>query len=202
MPGLFIVFEGPDGAGTTKHAALLTQKLESAGMDVVSTAEPTMGTHGKRIREMLKSGGATNEHLQELFAADRREHIAQIILPNLKEGKVVIADRYVPSTLVYGEAQGIPLEKLQTLNKNFIRPDLLFLLLPPFEVSWSRVAKRKARDSFEQEQFQRKVYEGYLRYSSMHPEAIVIDTSGTKEESAERIWGKAREYLQNRSSDS
>ena len=115
--------------------------------------------------------------------------------PGFEEGKIIISDRYIPSTLVYGAAQGLARESLESMNKNFIQPDLLFILLPPFEVAWERVERRDVRDSFEQVTFQRKVHEGYRRYVKHHPEAIVIDTSGTKEESAERIWGVVKKSL-------
>jgi dTMP kinase len=197
MSALFIVFEGPDGAGTTRHTALLAKKLREEGKEVIITAEPTQGTHGQRIREMLHSGNAGSEELQKLFIADRAEHLEKLVQPSLLLGNIVISDRFVPSTLVYGEAQGIPLRLLQNMNKNFIQPDLLFVLLPPFEVAWERVERRDVRDSFEQVAFQRKVHEGYRRYAKEHPEAIVIDTSGTKEESAERIWETVEKKLKN-----
>ena len=213
MPPLFIVFEGPDGAGTTTHALLLAERLQRdgstkltmKGREVVLTKEPTDGHHGKRIRnalhgstapalsaiEGLTTGGKENlspKEMQELFAADRREHVATVIVPALKAGKIVICDRYVPSTIVYGEVQGLPLAWLKNLNKDFIQPDLLFLLLPPAHVAWERVRVREHQDVFEREQFQRKVHEGYARYAREHPEAIVIDTSKLKEECGEEVW--------------
>src|SRR3989344_5388360 len=191
--GLFIVFEGPDGAGTTTHAKLLAERLRKEGKEVVLTAEPTEGKFGKEIREALTLKGAprgapTPKEIQQLFCSDRAEHVMKVIQPALHAGKIVISDRYIPSTLVYGEAQDLPLEWLQSLNKNFIQQDVIFLLLPPFEVCWSRVAKRAERDLFEQEKFQRKVYEGYRKFAEEYPEVMVIDTAKSKEESADLIF--------------
>lgn len=196
MKSLFIVLEGPDGAGTTTHAKLLAERLESEGHEVVLTMEPTEGEYGKKVREALCGGGVaryapTPEEIQQLFCADRAEHVTQVIQPALRAGKIVICDRYIPSTLIYGEASGVSRALLEEWNVGFPAPDLLFLLLPPFEAAWKRVEKRDERDAFEQEVFQRKVYEGYMRYASEHPKVRVIDTAKTKEESADLIWKSA-----------
>ena len=193
MSGVFIVFEGPDGGGTTTHARLLEERLRVSGKEVVLTAEPTGGAHGRRIREVIEGRGVlqyapTPEDLQRLFCADRAEHIASVIAPSLAEGKTVICDRYVPSTLVYGEVSGVPRELLEKWNADFPKPDLTILTLPPFATCLERLERRETRDSFEQEEFQRKVYEGYVRYAGEHSEVEVVDTSGAKEEVAERIW--------------
>src|SRR3989344_2833400 len=155
--GLFIVFEGPDGAGTTTHAKLLAERLRKEGKEVVLTAEPTEGKFGKEISEALTLKGApgaapTPKEIQQLFCSDRAEHVMMVIQPALDAGKIVISDRYVPSTLVYGEAQDLPLVWLKSLNTNFIQPDCTFLLLPPFAVGAKRLEKRVTRDLFEGEQ--------------------------------------------------
>jgi len=191
--GLFIVFEGPDGAGTTTHAALLAERLKREGREVLLTAEPTDGQYGSKARALLREKSApASREIQQLFALDREEHIETVMKPALDAGKIVISDRYIPSTLVYGEAQDLALEWLKNLNKNFIQPDRTFLLLPPWDVALERVMKRAVRDAFEKEEFQKRVYEGYVRYGREHPEAWVIDTSGNTMESAEEIWGRLK----------
>ena len=189
------MLEGPDGAGTTTHAAFLAERLKKEGREVVLTAEPTQGKYGKEIREALRTGSHTSKDMQELFSRDRADHIATLIEPALAEGKIVISDRYIPSTLVYGEAQDLGLEWLQSLNKSFIQPNCTFLLLPPFEICFARVSKRAVRDTFEQEQFQRKVYEGYRKFAEEHPEVMVIDTSGGKEGSADLIFAAVEKMV-------
>ena len=187
--GLFIVFEGPDGAGTTTHAALLAERLKREGREVLLTAEPTDGQYGSKARALLREKSAPeSKEIQELFALDRKEHIETVIKPALDAGKIVICDRYIPSTLVYGEVQNFGLEWLKSLNKNFIQPDCTFLLLPPFSVGAKRLERRKTRDLFEVEQFQQKVYEGYARYAKAHPEVRVFDTSKSTDASEEEIW--------------
>lgn len=182
MPGFFIVFEGPDGSGTTRHSEWLTERLRSEGKEVVLTSEPTHGTHGEKVRKAVR-GEVEMEpgDIQKAFSDDRAEHVERLIQPALDEGKVVITDRYVPSTLVYGEAAGVSPVSLKRWNEGFPKPDITFILLPPFEVCLERLGKREENDEFEKEAFQRKVYEGYERYAAEHPEVKVIDTSGEKE---------------------
>jgi dTMP kinase len=191
MQGTFIVLEGPDGAGTTYHAEALAKALKARGREVLLTAEPTNGTIGNFIRRSLKEGATLSPlALQLLFTADRAEHVESVIIPALDRGMTVISDRYIPSTLIYGEALDLPKEKLEIMNKKFIQPDDLFLLLPPYDVLRDRIARRDARDAFESDALQRKVYAGYVRYAKSHPDAIVIDTSGEKDAAAEEICGK------------
>ena len=194
MPAKFIVFEGPDGAGTTLHSRLLVKRLENEGHKVLLTAEPTDGPIGKFIREKLKKPVGANSYtslpanaLQLLFTADRAWHLATVIEPALKDGKIVICDRYIPSTLIYGEALGLPIQWLKDLNKNFIQPDQLFFLLPLFEVCLERLSRRTERDSFEQEELQRRVYEGYERMAKQDSTIRIFDTAGDKEAVARTI---------------
>src|SRR3989338_936072 len=184
-----IVLEGPDGAGTTKHSALLAERLRAQGRDVVLTAEPTDGPIGESIRSILKSTVGvpipSPAALQLLFCADRADHVARVIQPALTAGKTVITDRYVLSTIVYGAAQGLDPEWLRAINSAFPKPDVTFLLLPPYEVCAERVSRRATKDQFEVDAFQRKVYAEYEQART--PEVIVIDTSGGVEEVATQI---------------
>lgn len=187
--GKFIVLEGPDGAGTTKHSELLAERFQKEGHDVVLTAEPTDGAIGEQIRNILHSGVLPSAAaLQLLFCADRADHIARVIEPALQAGKTVISDRYALSTVVYGTAQGLDPTWLTSVNAAFPKPDVTFLLLPPFEVCAERINRRKSRDAFEVDTFQKQVYQ---QYASLKDQALIrIDTSGPKEKVAEEIWGK------------
>lgn len=188
MKTLFIVFEGPDGAGTTTHARLLAERLKEEGKDVLLTAEPTDGPVGQQIRSHLKSNDAiTPMELQKLFVEDRAWHLEHIILPALKRETIVICDRYIPSTLIYGSSLGLPLRPLQELNKKFIQPDVTIFTLPPFETCWARVAKRPERDTFEREELQRKIYDAYVNMAKENPKIHVIDTSKDKDVVAQEI---------------
>ncbi len=189
MPPHFIVLEGPDGAGTTLHAKLLAERLMSEGHNVVLTAEPTDGPIGSSIRARLKSDEKIDPlELQKLFSEDRSWHIQNVIQPALDAGKIVITDRYIASTLVYGEALEVPLEKLKEMNNNFIQTDLEFVLLPPYEVCRERIMRRESRDQLEKDDLQKKVYAGYERYVQENPHVKKIDTSGDKSASAKTIY--------------
>ncbi len=189
MPGFFIVLDGPDGSGTTTQAEFLAEKLRAEGKDVVLTAEPTDGEIGKGIRYWLKNNTLPPDALQLLFTADRADHVARVIAPALKAGKIVVCDRYVPSTLIYGAMQGIPMSWLQAANDQFPKPDLLFFTLPPLEVSLKRLQKRQNKEFFETDGIQTQLHKLYVTYAStIKPDTIVIDTSGEKQATAKIVY--------------
>ncbi|MDD5026290.1 MAG: dTMP kinase [Candidatus Peribacteraceae bacterium] len=189
MSGFFIVLEGPDGSGTTLHSTLLSRKLEAQGMKVLRTSEPTDGPIGTAIRRDLDKGTPFSPlELQKRFCSDRAWHLNEVIAPALRTGSIVISDRYIPSTFAYGEALGIRREELENMNKDFIRPSLLFLLLPPLEVCARRLKSREKLDALEEVTFQRRVYDLYAHMAAEDPSIIPIDTSGPKHASAEEIY--------------
>ncbi len=188
MQGIFIVFDGPDAAGTSTHAQLLAERLEAAGCPVLLTAEPTDGPLGKEIRDALKSGKADPMALQLLFTRDRAWHVRHVIEPALAEGKCVVCDRFTPSTIVYAEAQGLDSTELNNLNSNFPQPDCTIFTLPPLEVALQRLAVRASSEIFEREDFQRKIHAGYANMAAADPSIQVIDTSGPQEKAADEIW--------------
>lgn len=182
MRGRFIVLEGPDGSGTTTHTALLAKNLQEKGVDVFLTKEPTDGPIGLFIRQQLSLGTMPSDALQMLFSADRAWHLASEVLPALEMGKTVISDRYMLSTLLYGEALGLDRDWLEIMNKKFIKPDYVILALPSFEVCMQRLNKRSTKDMLEsQDDLQRRVYDGYASFARTHT-LPVLDTSGSPEE--------------------
>ncbi|MBI2450618.1 MAG: dTMP kinase [Candidatus Nealsonbacteria bacterium] len=142
--GKFIVFEGLDGSGQSTQAALLKDFLVQSGHGVILTKEPTMDSGaGRQIRQVLnKNTGVQPLYLQELFAEDRREHLANVIAPALKDGKIAISDRYFFSSFAYGAASGVDLEELIKLNQGFLTPDLTIILKVRPEVCMERIGKR------------------------------------------------------------
>lgn len=184
----FIVLEGPDGSGTTKHAALLVRRLQERGIPVCATAEPSNGPIGSSIRGFLASGDLPPDALQLLFTADRADHVRRDILPALSRGEAVVCDRYFPSTLAYGQALGLPYPWLQSMNTNFIQPTCVLVTLPPFAVCRERLAARAAHDSLESEELQRSVYDHYAAMVAADPTMHAVDTSGPKEDVHETIW--------------
>ncbi len=188
MPGRFIVLEGPDGSGTTTHSKLLAETLRARGEEVVLTAEPTESHIGKFIREQLQSKTIESPSaLQLLFCADRALHIEKVIKPALAAGKTVISDRYVISTLVYGEALGLDPDWLLHVNTPFLEPDVMIIALPPLHVCLERIMKRKQLDVFENTRFQKLVYDLYEKVGAEDDGSVVIDTGGDKDEAATEI---------------
>lgn len=142
--GKFIVFDGLDGSGQTTQAGLLRDLLQNKGFKVVLTKEPTLDSEvGKKIRQALnKAIKVAPGSLQELFVQDRQEHLENLVVPALREGKVVISDRYFFSTFAYGASGGIDLDWLIKINSEFLLPDLTIILKASPEVCLSRIEKR------------------------------------------------------------
>lgn len=186
--GRFIVLEGPDGSGTTTHARLLGEALQKEGEDVLLTAEPTGCPIGKFIRQQLAEKTIPSPTaLQLLFCADRAWHIEQVIKPALAAGKTVISDRYVISTLIYGEALGLDPEWLVRVNTPFLEPDIMMIALPPLHVCLERIMRRKQLDVFENTSFQKKVYDLYEKAGAEDESIRVVDTSGSLEKAAGEV---------------
>ncbi len=188
MSGKFIVLEGPDGSGTTTHSKILADTLRARGEDVLLTAEPTDSTIGKFIREQLQTKAIESPAaLQLLFCADRAWHIETVIKPALAAGKTVISDRYVISTLIYGEALGLDPEWLLRVNTPFLEPDIMMIALPKLHVCLERIMKRKQLDVFENTRFQKLVYDLYEKAGAEDSATVLIDTGGERDDVAAHI---------------
>src|SRR6185503_5552471 len=151
MRGLFVTFEGIDRSGKTTQAGLLVDAL---GDEALGVREPGGTEAGERVRELLKDPSVSLSPEAEalLFAAARSELVADVILPALEEGKVVVSDRYLDSSLAYqGGARGLGIADVEQVNHfatRGLRPDLTFLLdLPPEDAA----ARSGESDRFEEE---------------------------------------------------
>ncbi|MET0810524.1 MAG: dTMP kinase [Thermoleophilaceae bacterium] len=151
MRGLFVTFEGIDRSGKTTQAGMLTEAL---GDEALGVREPGGTPAGEKVRELLKDPSVELSPEAEalLFAAARSELVAEVILPALSEGKVVVSDRFLDSSLAYqGGARGLGIEDVERVNHfatRGLKPDLTFLLdLPPDEAA-SRAGEN---DRFEEE---------------------------------------------------
>jgi dTMP kinase len=180
--GLFLTFEGPEGAGKSTQVRLLVDHLEAQGRDVTVTREPGGTPTAEAIREVLIGGRAqsmsdTCELL--LMLAGRADHVAGRIRPALEAGGVVICDRFVDSTVAYqGGARGIDRERIDELNRFVCQdawPDLTILLDLPPEVGLRRASIYGA-DRIEQEglEFHRRVRQAYLDLAEADPERFVV----------------------------
>lgn len=161
--GAFICIEGIDASGKTTQARRLVRNLRRKGIDAIYTTEPTSGKVGRLIRRYVLDRKRRVPIVVEalLFAADRVEHVETEIKPALENGKVVVCDRYVYSTLAYQGAAGLDLKWIELINRFALVPDLaLFLDVPP-EIVVKRL-KRK-RSVMETPQNQQRVREVYTR---------------------------------------
>lgn len=192
MKGLFITFEGVEGAGKSTQAKMLYEYFNDKGIKSILTKEPGGTKTGLKIREILLSH--TDEKftgISELFLyeADRNLHIENVIKPNLEKGNSVICDRFIDSTLAYqGYARGLNIELIKQLNNiatNGLKPNITFLIDIPIEVGLKRIKKERNIDRIEKEDiyFHKRLREGFLKIAEEEKERIfVIDGTKLKEE--------------------
>ncbi|GLZ15864.1 hypothetical protein Acsp04_60990 [Actinomadura sp. NBRC 104425] len=147
--GVFIAIEGPDGVGKTTTAAALAARLSAAGRDVHVTAEPSNTPLGRLIRsaEARLRGRA----LALAVAADRRAHVEHEILPAVAQGRLVISDRYVPSSLVLQRLDGLTLDEIWLYNADLPAPTATFYLQAPADLLQARLNERDRLSRLEQE---------------------------------------------------
>lgn len=198
--GIFITIEGPDGSGKSTQIPYIKDFLEKKGYEVLLTREPGGTIIGEKIRELLldkdyKEMSAVTEAL--LYAASRAQHVAELIIPALKEGKVVLCDRFVDSSIVYqGNGRGLSLKAIIDINEFAtcgLKPDITILLDIDPEIGLNRVKVTKEADRLEQEKldFHRRVYRGYKDLANMYPDRIkVIEANKTIEEISKEIESK------------
>ncbi|MCX8182237.1 MAG: dTMP kinase [Candidatus Methanomethyliaceae archaeon] len=159
--GFFIAIDGIDGAGSSTQTKLLVDRLKEVGYDSVLTKEPNpKGKIEAVIRSFLKEPTIVPELDALLFAADRIHHIACFIRPWLDEGKVVVTDRYLESSIAYQTSQGLDEEWVLTINKGAISPHLTIILDIDPEISLVR--KGALHDRFENVEFLKKVRSKFL----------------------------------------
>ena len=196
MRGLFIVFEGIDGAGLTTHATLLEKWFKERGYKVVLTKEPTHGLIGGLIKACLKHEWKTSpDALQLLFSADRAHHLAFEIKPALEEGKFVISDRYLLSTIAYG-MMNLNKEWLKAINSTFLLPDITFIMDIEVDVALRRIGEtRFGAELFEKKQELERVRKNFLELSKEYENCFVIRTDDEIEEVQKRIEEIVEKFL-------
>lgn len=136
--GLFIVFEGLDGAGKSIQIAMLRDWLKKKRINPVLTKEPTENITGNILKLTLRMEKLAPQTDALLFAADRAEHIDKVIKENLKKRKIIIQERYVYANLAYQTAQGVSERFITNINDFAVKPDLIFLLDVPSEIALQR----------------------------------------------------------------
>ena len=177
---MFIVFEGPDGSGTSTQANLLAENLQKTGKKVFSTHEPSNHFLGKSLREILQhKRSACPKAVQLLFFADRAEHVEKEIIPALKRGEIVICERYFWSSIAYGYAEGVNPQFLENIAKSFLEPDITFFCDLDPQISLERIARRGQKiELFEKKEVLSEVREKMLYLanpSAFTKKAVVVD---------------------------
>ena len=190
MRGIFIVMEGPDGSGKSTQIELLKEYLKEQGHEIIVTREPGGTVIGEEIRDIIlnpshKAMSDVTEML--LYAASRAQLMSEVIGPALEEGKIVISDRFVDSSIVYqGIARGLGIETVSNINGPGIgiyKPDCIFFIDISEEEGLRRKKEQKKLDRMEQESidFHHMVSEGYRRVLSNRDEVVYIDGVDTVE---------------------
>lgn len=189
--GLLITFEGPDGSGKTTQISLLKEYLGAKGFEVIFTREPGGTNISEKIREMILDNknsemSAMCEAL--LYASSRAQLVHEVIKPALSEGKVVVMDRFVESSIVYqGIGRKLGIDRIKSINDaatEGLRPDITFLLTIPYEEGLKRKSRQKSLDRLENsgDDFHQRVYEGYMNLAGSADYIKVVDANRSAED--------------------
>jgi dTMP kinase len=209
--GKFITFEGAEGVGKSTQIALLKNKLEKLGISLIVSREPGGTAGGKLIRELLLKGDvsrwtAKTEAL--LMAADRAQHVEELIVPSLEAGKWVICDRFYDSSIAYqGAGRGIGIEKVSALQQfavDGLKPDMTILLDMDLDVSLRRALEREGSTSDAEDRFERMdksfhsaLKKAFLDLAKNEPNRFVTYDAGRDIETiAADIWQTIQERFE------
>jgi dTMP kinase len=191
--GVFICIEGLDGSGKSTQAKLLTKKLNKAGYNAAYTAEPSQGKIGKFVRKRLFEQARMPITVEALlFAADRIEHVQNQVAPALVEGKIVISDRYVYSSLAYQGSAGLSLDWIEAVNANALKPDLcVFIDVEPSVVLERLKRKKSVMENLETQQKVRDIYLKYVQKGKL----LRVDGGKSKSEVLDALYTQVECFL-------
>jgi dTMP kinase len=192
--GILIAFEGIDGAGKTTQAARLVHALKTVGEPVVSSKEPTDGPWGQRIRESAQTQRMSLDDELAAFINDRREHVRELINPALKEGKIVVLDRYFYSTVAYQGARGASAGSIMQMMRNeFPVPDATYLIDVEPVLGLHRVESVRGDrpNEFEKQGALEKSSAIFDSMSGLHPEIVRIDGNAR----VENVWSAVFDHF-------
>jgi len=196
----FVVLEGGDATGKTTQVDRLAARLRDQGIDVVATFEPGATALGARLRRLLLDGAHPVDPVAEalMMAADRAEHVAEVVRPALARGAWVVSDRYVPSSLAYqgvGRGLGVAeIEQLNALATAGIEPDLVVVLELSPEAARRRLGAERDRLEDEGDAFALAVHGAYLDLAASRG-WVLVDANRTPEEVAEDVWSAVWDRL-------
>ncbi|MBO7614235.1 MAG: dTMP kinase [Bacilli bacterium] len=193
---MFITLEGPEGSGKTTAVNAAVRELEKLGYSIVRTREPGGTPIAEQIRNVIldKANTAMDPRTEALlYAASRRQHLVEKVWPAVKEGKIVICDRYLDSSLAYqGGARGLGIENILNINMFATEgtfPDLTLLFDIDPEVGLARIAANASREvnrlDLEKLDFHKNVRNTFLHLAKRYPDRfVIIDASKSQEEVA------------------
>ena len=201
--GIFISIEGPDGSGKSTQIENIKQFFKDKKQDIVFTREPGGTAIGERIRAIILDNNCSEmDYMTEamLYAAARAQHVSQVIKPALAEGKTVICDRFVDSSIAYqgyGRRLGEAVAVINSYAVAGCMPDVTFLMKIDPSVGQNRIrADQQDRLESEKEAFHDEVFRGYLKLEEENPGRIVgIDASRSIDEIKRDIYSKLEEVL-------
>jgi dTMP kinase len=192
-PARFIVLEGGDATGKTTQVERLAARLRERGHEVVSTFEPGATALGARLRQLLLDGDHPVDPVAEalLMAADRAEHVAEVLRPALVRGAWVVSDRFVPSSLAYqgvGRGLGVAeIEQLNALATAGIEPDLVVVLDLAPEAARRRLGAERDRLEDEGDAFALAVHGAYHDLAATRG-WVLVDADRSPHEVADDVW--------------
>jgi dTMP kinase len=200
--GLFVVFEGVEGSGKSTQSLELARRLTDAGHDALLTIEPGGTPTGLQVRQWVKTGdGITPLAELFLFSAARAALVETVISPALVDGKIVVCDRYIYSTVAYqGYGRGLDPGTINALNDTAtmgILPHLIVLLdLPPGHGFERKSDDKLDRIELENGDFHLRVREGYLSQAKQNPDRwLVMDASAPQSDISDAVWNRVSKML-------
>ncbi|NQX70573.1 dTMP kinase [Paenibacillus alba] len=214
MNGIFITFEGPDGAGKTTQLRMLAEDLKKLGHDVLVTREPGGTAISDQIRSIILDP-AHKEMVDQaevlLYAASRAQHVHQLILPALKAGRIVLCDRFIDASVAY-QAYGLGIEvdivkEISRYASSGLEATRTYILDVPVEVSMARLHGRASGSGTNAQQLDRieqkhvdyhsRVRAGFHQIAADHPERVrVVNANRSEVEIATEIWEDCNRLLE------
>lgn len=200
--GILIAIEGIDGSGKSTLAHNISIALNEQGFDTTLTKEPGASEIGKEIRKIIQAQNiafcSKAEYL--LFAADRAQHFAELIIPSLEQKKLIISDRMSDSSLTYqGYGNGLDLEMIKTINSwtmSTIIPDITIFVRVPVELALERAKKRGSLSAYEKrENFLHKVADGFEKIYKNRKDVIIVDGTQSPESLTTHVCNAITQWI-------
>ena len=204
---MFITIEGVEGSGKSSSTNDVVNRLRKEGYDIITTREPGGTPIAEKIRDIILDVNNTNLDPRAealLYAASRRQHLIEKVWPALKQGKIVICDRFIDSSLAYqGGARNLGIENITNINMFATEntwPDLTLLFDIDPELGLERIRKNQGREvnrlDLEKIEFHKKVRETFLNLAKKyHDRYVIIDASKSQKEVEEEVYNIIKERL-------